>query len=199
MGKSNKMVFKKAREAISAPRSQKSSTANTTSASKLPTSFKIVAGSYEKLLYGLEGNITASARSDYSFDLRPIFIFPAHVSCIKTVAASPTGGKWLATGSADEIVKVWDLRRKKEIGGLMHHEGSVYVFHPLDIYNNRSPCVLQDPSHIYHSHPVHTCFPRQRMGLSVSSVHVIGPFYARYMDIKAVSILLPCIRAAKSR
>ena len=133
MGKSNKMVFKKAREAISGPRSQKSSTANTTSASKLPTSFKIVAGSYEKLLYGLEGNITASARSDYSFDLRPIFIFPAHVSCIKTVAASPTGGKWLATGSADEIVKVWDLRRKKEIGGLMHHEGSVYVFHPLDI------------------------------------------------------------------
>ena len=55
--------------------------------------------------------------------LRPIFIFPAHVSCVKAVSGSPMGGKWLATGSVDEIVKVWDLRRRKEIGGLMQHEG----------------------------------------------------------------------------
>lgn len=94
----------------------------------LPTTFKVVAGSYEKLLYGLEGTVTASDSlnddSDYVFNLKPIFMFPAHVSCIKSVATSPTGGKWLATGSADEIVKVWDLRRRKEIGGLMHHEGT---------------------------------------------------------------------------
>jgi protein MAK11 len=87
------------------------------------TSFKIVAGSYEKLLYGLEGTVSAE-ESKLSFDLKPIFIFPAHVSCIKAVAASPNGGKWLATGSTDEIVKVWDLRRRKEVGGLLHHEGS---------------------------------------------------------------------------
>ena len=89
----------------------------------LPTSFKVVAGSYEKLLYGLDGTITVDDQSNLHFHLKPIFIFPAHVSCIKSVAASPQGGKWLATGSADEIVKVWDLRRRKEIGGLMHHEG----------------------------------------------------------------------------
>ncbi|KAH7890993.1 WD40-repeat-containing domain protein [Phlebopus sp. FC_14] len=104
-------------------------TANATSAqrsesSSLPSSFKIIAGSYEKLLYGLDGTVTPSD-SGYEFHLKPIFIFPAHVSCIKAVAASPTGGKWLATGSADEIVKVWDLGRRKEIGGLMHHEGSI--------------------------------------------------------------------------
>lgn len=91
----------------------------------LPGSFKIIAGSYEKLLYGLEGTIIQDVDEEYKFNLKPIFIFPAHVSCIKAVAASPMGGKWLATGSADEIVKVWDLRRKKEIGGLMHHEGNV--------------------------------------------------------------------------
>ncbi|KAG6879939.1 hypothetical protein C0992_009297 [Termitomyces sp. T32_za158] len=96
----------------------------------LPTSFKIVAGSYEKLLYGLHGTVSPSPPSSspdcpYTVDLTPIFIFPAHVSCIKAVAASPAGGKWLATGSADEIVKVWDLRRRKEVGGLMHHEGSI--------------------------------------------------------------------------
>lgn len=85
-------------------------------------SFKIVAGSYEKLLYGFEGFITV-AEDGCSYHLKPVFIFPAHVSCIKAVAASP-GGKWLATGSADEIVKVWDLRRRKELGGLMHHAGT---------------------------------------------------------------------------
>ncbi|KAF8892163.1 WD40-repeat-containing domain protein [Infundibulicybe gibba] len=102
-----------------------SNIALTTAADPLPSSFKVVAGSYEKLLYGLHGTVTVDADSKLDFNLKPIFIFPAHVSCIKAVAASPNGGKWLATGSADEIVKVWDLRRKKEIGGLMHHEGSI--------------------------------------------------------------------------
>ncbi|EKM81619.1 hypothetical protein AGABI1DRAFT_69942, partial [Agaricus bisporus var. burnettii JB137-S8] len=91
----------------------------------LSTTFKIVAGSYEKLLYGLEGKTTYSEDKNLQFHLKAIFAFPAHVSCIKAVAASPQGGKWLASGSADEIIKVWDLRRRKEIGGLMHHEGSI--------------------------------------------------------------------------
>lgn len=94
----------------------------------LPTSFKVIAGSYEKLLYGLDGTVTFDEGSKkLQFDLKPVFIFPAHVSCIKAVAASPHGGKWLATGSADEIIKVWDLRRRKEIGGLMHHEGDHFI------------------------------------------------------------------------
>lgn len=92
----------------------------------LPSTFKVIAGSYEKLLYGLEGSTTVDEASNVLFHLKPVFIFPAHVSCIKAVAASPEGGKWLATGSADEIIKVWDLKRKKEIGGLMHHEGSSF-------------------------------------------------------------------------
>jgi len=95
----------------------------------LSTTFKIVAGSYEKLLYGLEGKATYSEGKNLQFHLKAIFAFPAHVSCIKAVAASPQGGKWLASGSADEIIKVWDLRRRKEIGGLMHHEGmSLFPF-----------------------------------------------------------------------
>ena len=90
-----------------------------------PSAFKLVAGSYEKLLYGLEGSVTldGSDGDQISVKLKPIFIFPAHVSCVKAVSGSPMGGKWLATGSVDEIVKVWDLRRRKEVGGLMQHEG----------------------------------------------------------------------------
>jgi protein MAK11 len=95
------------------------------------SSFKIIAGSYERLLYGLEGIISVSSTtgaSELEWTLKPIFIFPAHVSCIKSVAASPQGGKWLATGSGDEIIKVWDLRRRKEVGGLMQHEGWFFFY-----------------------------------------------------------------------
>ncbi|KAL9713418.1 Protein mak11 [Leucoagaricus gongylophorus] len=100
--------------------------AETTTDNQSPSTFKIIAGSYEKLLYGIEGQTTYSNDDKkLQFILKPVFAFTAHVSCIKTVAASPSGGKWLATGSADEIIKVWDLRRRKEIGGLMHHEGSI--------------------------------------------------------------------------
>ncbi|KAG0694129.1 WD40-repeat-containing domain protein [Suillus ampliporus] len=105
---------------------EKASTKPASEDTTLPASFKIITGSYEKLLYGLDGSVSLDEANDgYKFELQPIFIFPAHVSCIKAVAASPNGGKWLATGSADEVIKVWDLRRKKEIGGLMHHEGSI--------------------------------------------------------------------------
>ncbi|KAH9074849.1 WD40-repeat-containing domain protein [Lactarius deliciosus] len=93
----------------------------------LSSSFKVIAGSYERLLYGLQGTVSvvSPSSSELQWTLKPIFIFPAHVSCIKSVAASPQGGKWLATGSGDEIIKVWDLRRRKEVGGLMQHEGSI--------------------------------------------------------------------------
>lgn len=89
-----------------------------------PSTFKVVVGTYEKLLYGLEGSFfDEDGNVAEKLHLKPVFIFPAHVSCVKAVAASPDGGKWLATGSTDEIIKVWDLRRRKEIGGLVQHEG----------------------------------------------------------------------------
>jgi protein MAK11 len=99
---------------------------------QLPTSFKVIAGSYEKLLYGLEGTVDLTEKEGevegkLRLELKPVFVFPAHVSCIKAVAASPHGGKWLATGSADEIIKIWDLRRRKEVGALMQHQGEYYL------------------------------------------------------------------------
>ncbi|KAJ7249567.1 WD40-repeat-containing domain protein [Mycena haematopus] len=120
----------KGKEKVSAPPAPRRKQKETEAPTPLPKSFKIIAGSYEKLLYGLEGSVSYDTdTAALSFHIKPIFIFPAHVSCIKAVAASPHGGKWLATGSADEIVKVWDLRRRKEIGGLMHHEGSITHLH----------------------------------------------------------------------
>lgn len=86
-------------------------------------SFVVVAGSYEKLLYGIEGTY---APGEDKPTLKPIFIFPAHLACVKAVAAS-SSGKWLASGSEDEFVKVWDLRRRKEVGSLSQHTGESRV------------------------------------------------------------------------
>ena len=117
----------KERETPSSPKQKKDRSQSKASSStpRPPSTFKLVTGSYEKLLYGLEGSITLDEgdKNRISVNLKPIFIFPAHVSCVKAVSGSPMGGKWLATGSVDEVVKVWDLRRKKEVGGLMQHEG----------------------------------------------------------------------------
>ena len=112
------------------PRKDRPQPKATSSISRPPSAFKLVTGSYEKLLYGLEGSITLGEKDGnrISVKLEPIFIFPAHVSCVKAVSGSPVGGKWLATGSVDEIVKVWDLKRKKEVGGLMQHQG---LFPPI--------------------------------------------------------------------
>lgn len=88
-------------------------------------SFIVIAGSYEKLLYGVEGVYGADSDTDTDSThptISPIFIFPAHLACVKAIAASP-GGKWLATGSEDEFIKVWDLRRRKEVGSLSQHTG----------------------------------------------------------------------------
>ncbi|OBZ74165.1 p21-activated protein kinase-interacting protein 1-like protein, partial [Grifola frondosa] len=133
------------------------------------TKFKAIVGSYEKLLYGLQGTISIED-ADYKFHLKPIFIFPAHVSCIKAVAASPQGGKWLATGSADEIVKVWDLRRRKEIGGLMHHEG---------MSNNAIATHCVTWVHLYLGSITHLEFPSRSHLLSASEDGTLCLFRAR--------------------
>ncbi len=110
-------------KAVDKPESDLSTTsaANPSATRAQPSSstFLIIAGSYEKLLYGLEGSYPPGSSNP---TLKPIFIFPAHLACVKAIAASP-GGKWLATGSEDEFVKVWDLRRRKEVGSLSQHEG----------------------------------------------------------------------------
>lgn len=84
---------------------------------KTPTTIDwlIVAGSYERLLYGVK-------LSGESLALESEFIYPSHISCIKAVA---TGGRFLASGATDEHLKVYDLKLRKEVGTLMQHEGSI--------------------------------------------------------------------------
>jgi protein MAK11 len=73
----------------------------------------LVCGSYERLLYGLKPTTDS---------LNPEFVFPAHITCIKTLSLST---RFLATGSTDELVKMYDIKLRKEIGTLNHHTGSI--------------------------------------------------------------------------
>ncbi|KAG0286643.1 p21-activated protein kinase-interacting protein 1-like protein [Linnemannia gamsii] len=80
--------------------------------------FRIVAGTYENILYGVD----AYWNEDMTLRLAPIFIFPAHIGCIKSLAI---GGHFLASGSTDEKIQLYDLKRRKELGALLQHQGTI--------------------------------------------------------------------------
>lgn len=89
-----------------------------------PSSMRIVVGSYERLLYGLLCHVTSDA-SGTKVDIEPQFVFPAHVSSIRTVACAGERSKWLVSGGTDETIKLWDMRRRVEVGALVGHEGTI--------------------------------------------------------------------------
>ncbi|KAJ1736899.1 60s ribosome biogenesis protein mak11 [Coemansia sp. Benny D160-2] len=80
-------------------------------------SFLISAGTYERILYGIEGRFEGDVLA-----LSSRFIFPAHIGCIKSVSV---GGRYLASGSTDEIIRLYDLKKRVELGSLHEHKGSI--------------------------------------------------------------------------
>jgi WD40 repeat protein len=107
------------------PPPRATSTTLETSSSDASGSFYVAAGSYERFLYGLECRLQSGKRRQV--ELKPIFHFPAHLSCIKALAFSPvntTGKVTLVSGGTDEAVKIWDVRSRKEVGLLNVHGGA---------------------------------------------------------------------------
>ncbi|KAI8870299.1 WD40 repeat-like protein [Ramicandelaber brevisporus] len=93
----------------------------------------ISVGTYERNLYGVSAKWTAESSSSKDeepqrLSLEPEYIFPAHAGCIKAMA---TGGRFLASGSTDELIHLYDTRRRKELGTLAQHSGTItsLVFH----------------------------------------------------------------------
>ncbi|CAJ0632631.1 15379_t:CDS:2 [Entrophospora sp. SA101] len=65
--------------------------------------FLIISGSYERILYG-----------------------------IKAKWCVAVSGRYLASGSTDEVIKLYNLKKRKELGSLLKHEGSITT---LKFYN----------------------------------------------------------------
>jgi len=122
--------------------------------------FRIVCGTYEKLIYGIDafwGKINSNdndiemkdeaddnvedidpkllekqkkidetslglASNNKALRLDPIFIYPSHISYIKCIGI---GGHHMASGGTDEVIKLYDLKKRKEVGTLLHHSGTI--------------------------------------------------------------------------
>ncbi|KAI8371365.1 WD40-repeat-containing domain protein [Radiomyces spectabilis] len=86
--------------------------------------FRIIVGTYERILYGINAYWEMEdSVNKRCLRLEPIFIVPAHTGLIRTVAV---GGHFLASGSTDEIIRLYDVKKRKEYGSLGgHHQGDI--------------------------------------------------------------------------
>ncbi|XP_041357789.1 p21-activated protein kinase-interacting protein 1-like [Gigantopelta aegis] len=81
---------------------------------------EVVAGTYEELLLGYR---LVKSDTDGVYHLEASFTDHSHIGCVKTVAISQKG--ILASGSTDETIRLFNLRKRKEMGSLVQHMGSV--------------------------------------------------------------------------
>lgn len=81
-----------------------------------PTQFRILVGSYEHNLLCVSLILTESPV------FQPVFHFEAHSLSIKSIDIAK---RYLVTGSNDEHIRIYDLQKRKELGTLLSHQGTV--------------------------------------------------------------------------
>ena len=96
-------------------------------------SMKLVAGSYERFLWGWQVK-------EKKKELQWTFAYPAHIGPIKCIASS---GAVVATGGADDTIKVFDINAQKDMGSLYKHEGAVTC---LDFHGSHPG--INHPTHL---------------------------------------------------
>lgn len=79
--------------------------------------FRIIVGSYEHNLLCLSLDLSLSTPL-----FTPIFHFQAHSLSVKCLDVSK---RYLVSGSNDEHIRIYDLQKRKELGTLLSHQGSV--------------------------------------------------------------------------
>lgn len=85
---------------------------------KQQTQFRIMVGSYEHNLLCLSLILKPGAEPLFT----PIFHFQAHTLSIKSIDIAK---RYLVTGSNDEHIRIYDLQKRKELGTLLSHQGTV--------------------------------------------------------------------------
>ncbi|ODV96095.1 hypothetical protein PACTADRAFT_2395 [Pachysolen tannophilus NRRL Y-2460] len=83
-----------------------------------PIQFRIIVGSYEHNLLCLSLILNKSLTPIF----QPIFHFQAHSLSIRCVDAAK---RYLVSGGNDEHIKIYDLQKRKELGTLLSHSGSI--------------------------------------------------------------------------
>ena len=119
----SKEEFKVIKSALKGSDSTTTITTNSSSSSSSSSSsiqFRIFVGSYEHNLLCLSVILDPSNIKDPIF--QPIFHFQAHSLSIKSMDLAK---RYLVTGSNDEHIRIYDLQKRKELGTLLSHNGTI--------------------------------------------------------------------------
>lgn len=77
---------------------------------------EVIVGTYEGPI------ISYTVKLGDDITLEPQFIEKSHSGCVKCLACN---GRYLASGSSDETIRLLDLHKRCELGALMQHSGTV--------------------------------------------------------------------------
>lgn len=77
---------------------------------------ELVAGCYEQVLFGF------AARPAESWTVLPDFTHHAHSASLSAVAVN---NRYVVTGSRDETIQIYDMKKKIEHGALLQHNGTI--------------------------------------------------------------------------
>ncbi|XP_018413716.1 PREDICTED: p21-activated protein kinase-interacting protein 1 [Nanorana parkeri] len=86
---------------------------------------ELVCGCYEQILFGYQLQPAAE-----QWTATANFTNHSHTASLSVVAVN---NRYVATGSKDETIQIYDLKKKVEHGALLHHNGSVTC---LEFYGN---------------------------------------------------------------
>ncbi|KAM8851289.1 p21-activated protein kinase-interacting protein 1-like [Spinachia spinachia] len=78
---------------------------------------ELIAGSYEQIAFGYHINT-----EEKEWTSKAAFTHHAHTASISAVAASE---RFVATGSKDETIQLYDMRKRIEHGALLQHDGTI--------------------------------------------------------------------------
>lgn len=77
-------------------------------------------GSYEKTIHGVDFKLQNDGKTLISKKVS--FSMPAHSGYVTAISS---GSNFLVSGSTDETIRIFDLKRRKDFGSLTCHSGSV--------------------------------------------------------------------------
>ncbi|XP_057313866.1 p21-activated protein kinase-interacting protein 1-like [Hydractinia symbiolongicarpus] len=82
---------------------------------------EIVVGTYNHVLFGFNfARNCEDGKEEWQF--KPLFTDQGHTGCIKSVS---TGGRYLASGSTDETIRLFDMKKHLELGTLVSQSGTI--------------------------------------------------------------------------
>ncbi|XP_063306591.1 p21-activated protein kinase-interacting protein 1 [Pelobates fuscus] len=86
---------------------------------------ELVVGCYEQILFGFQVQ-----PQEEEWQATADFTHHAHTASLSVVAAN---NRFVATGSKDETIQIYDMKKKVEHGVLLHHNGTITC---LEFYGN---------------------------------------------------------------